>query len=162
MRLALAAALFASACVADHHDDQPQPVIQRRACVADVSLDGSSLSSAPTVLGPYNLDRDGITLCLHLDATQNKQYAHLGVATEYATGNTSPFVTSLQDEVFTTLQDSWDVTVDSEVDTEAPRTFANLEWNAPLQVETDAMLWIRARAGAKQTVVSVSFEEPLE
>jgi len=63
----------------------------------------------------------------------------------------------LQDTAFGILQDSWDVSI-GEAD---PTTFSNLEWNAPLHVVTDAMLWI-ARDQAASSAFTISLIEPLE
>lgn len=147
MRWLVAGALFANACVTDHHD-LDQPIVQPRTCVEDVSLDGATSAQA-TVLGPYNLDRNGVTVCLHMDASRNLAAAHLVVESDAAVS------TTLQDEGFSTLQESWDVAL-------ASGAFQNLEWNAPLHVETDAMLWIHARGPTARTAVSISFQEPFE
>ncbi|MFT3699145.1 MAG: hypothetical protein QM831_38720 [Kofleriaceae bacterium] len=143
MRWLLALALLANACVTDHHD-LDQPIIQPRTCVEDVSLDGATSATA-TVLGPYTIDRNGLTVCLHLDATKNLNAAHLMVENDIAAAST------LQDEGYSTLQESWDV-----------GSFENLEWNAPLHLDTDAMLWIHARGPTTRSSISISFQEPFE
>jgi hypothetical protein len=162
MKFVVGLALIAgstAACVTDHHSDpDPAPIVQPHTCVADVTLDGSTGNAQPTLVGPLTLDQNGQTICLHLDATQNLAAAHFAAETDSQTGMVSAFATVLQDDNFAVLQDSWDVTVD----TSQPRTFANLEWNAPLHVQTDAMLWIHARGQASSTMVSVALFEPLE
>ena len=164
MRLLVGLTLLAGGCVVDHPADptpDPQPAVQPHACIADITLDGSGGSSTPTQLGPLVLDADGASVCLHLDATQNLVAAHFAAQTEYQAGMASAFTTVLQDTSFLTLQDGWDVTVDDN----APRTFANLEWNAPLHEMTDAVLWIRASApatGTATTTLSLSLFEPFE
>jgi len=147
------------ACVVDHHaDPDPAPIVQPHSCVADVTLDGSTGSSQPTLVGPLVLDRSGLTICVHLDASRNQVAAHFGAETDTQVGNASAFATVLQDDGFATLQDGWDVTYDSS----QPHTFANLEWNAPLHVVTDTMLWVHARDQVASTMVSLSLFEPLE
>ena len=162
MRFVVGLALIAgsaTACVTDHHSDpDPAPIIQPHTCIADVTLDGSTGTASPTQLGPFILDRNGVTVCLHLDATQNFAAAHFAAETTSNSGTTSPFTTVLEDDNFVTLQEGWDVTFDST----SPTTFANLEWNAPLHIETDAMLWIHARGQAASTMVNVALFEPLE
>ncbi|MEO8846853.1 MAG: hypothetical protein ABI591_24170 [Kofleriaceae bacterium] len=162
MRFVVGLALIAgstAACVADHHGDpDPAPIVQPHTCGTDVTLDGSTGSAQPTQIGPLTLDQNGQTICLHLDATQNVAAAHFSATTDAQPGMVSAFATALQDDDFAILQDSWDVTVD----TSQPQTFANLEWNAPLHVQTDAMLWIHARGQAASTMVSVALFEPLE
>ena len=64
----------------------------------------------------------------------------------------------LEDTDGTVLQDSWDVSVGNS-DT---RTFANLEWNAPLHVVTETQLWLHAREQTATTTISVSLFEPFE
>jgi hypothetical protein len=159
--------LFAScliglgACVVDHHNDpDPAPAVQPHSCVADVTLDGSTGNARPTQLGPFTLDRNGVTLCLHLDATQNQVAAHFAAESDMQPGISSSFATVLQDPTFSALQDSWEVTY-GDAD---PHTFANLEWNAPLHAVTDAMLWIHARdqATSPTTMISVALFEPFE
>ena len=162
MRFVVGLALVAGStagCVTDHHSDpDPAPIVQPHSCIADVTLDGSTGTPQPTRVGPLTLDQNGLTICLHLDATQNLGAAHFAAETDAQNGTASAFTTVLQDDSFATLQDSWDVTVDSS----QPHTFANLEWNAPLHVQTDAMLWIRTRGQASSTMVSVALFEPLE
>jgi hypothetical protein len=84
--------------------------------------------------------------------------AHFAAQTDQQIGSSSAFEVVLQDDSFVNLQDGWDVTVDST----QPKTFANLEWNAPLHVQTDAMLWIHARSQASSTMVYVALFEPFE
>ena len=162
MRFVVGLALVAgstAACVTDHHSDpDPAPIVQPHSCIADVTLDGSTGTAQPTHVGPLTLDQNGLTICLHLDATQNLGAAHFAAETDAQNGMASAFTTVLQDDNFATLQDSWDVTVDSS----QPHTFANLEWNAPLHVQTDAMLWIHTRGQASSTMVSIALFEPLE
>jgi hypothetical protein len=159
MRMVLALALLAGGCVVEHHQDPPSdPPVQPRTCVADITLDGSTGSAAPTKLAAMLVDGNGASVCLHLDATHNLVAAHFAAATDYLPGTTSTFATVLEDASFQTLQQGWDVTVD---DT-PPRTFANLEWNAPLHEMTDAVLWIRAAAAPTSTSISVALFEPLE
>ena len=156
MRFVLATLLILGACVVDHSSDPgPSIAIQPRTCVADVTLDGSAGNAQPTQLGPYAVDRNGITICLHLDATQNQIAAHFAAETDSQTGSVSSFATLLEDPSYAPLQDSWDVQVDS-------RTFSNLEWNAPLQAVTDAVLWVHARDQSSTTTIAVSLFEPLE
>ena len=159
MRILLGLVIASGACVVDHHADlDPAPIVQPHSCVADVTLDGSTGSSQPTLVGPLVLDHSGLTVCLHLDATHNQVAAHFGAETDRQVGSASAFVTVLQDDGFATLQDGWDVTFDST----QPQTFANLEWNAPLHVVTDAMLWVHARDQSASTMISLSLFEPLE
>jgi hypothetical protein len=174
--------LMSGACVVDHHNDpDPAPAVQPHSCVADVTLassaspgeaappnggvglnDGSTGNARPTQVGPFVLDRNGVTLCLHLDATQNQVAAHFAAESDMQPGSSSLVATVLEDASYSVLQDSWDVTFD-DVD---PHTFANLEWNAPLHAVTDAMLWIHARdqatPAAPPTMISVALFEPLE
>lgn len=155
--------LVSGACVVDHHNDpNPAPAIQPHNCVADVTLDGATGNARPTQVGPVTLDRNGVTLCLHLDATQNQVAAHFVAESDMQPGSSSPVTTVLQDASYSVLQDSWDVTLDDA----DPHTFANLEWNAPLHNVTDAMLWIHARDQASPasptTMISVALFEPLE
>ena len=159
MKVVCIALLFAGACVVDHHSDpDPQPSTQPRSCTADIMLDGSTGNAQGTLAGPFSLDRNGITLCLHLDATQNQVAAHFVAETARETGSTSSFATVLEDMDGTVLQDSWDVSYDNA----NPQTFANLEWNAPLQVVTETQLWVHAREQAATTTVSLSLFEPFE
>ncbi len=159
----LALAVLFGGCIVEHHQDpvvdpDPTPVAQPRICVADVTLDGSSGSSAPTTIGPFTLDSNGVNVCLHLDATHNLVAAHFGAETQYASGTTSPFSATLEDPTYAPLQDGWDVTVDGT----PPHTMTNLEWDAPLHQMTDAMLWVRAQGASASTQVALSLFEPLE
>jgi hypothetical protein len=162
MKFVVGLALIAggtAACVTDHHGDpDPAPIVQPHTCSTDVTLDGSTGNAQPTLIGPLTLDQTGQTICLHLDATRNLAAAHFSATTDDQLGMVSAFATALQDDNFALLQDSWDVTVGNS----QPRTFANLEWNAPLHVQTDAMLWIHARGQASSTMVAVALFEPLE
>jgi hypothetical protein len=159
MRAVCLALLVTGACVVDHHSDpDPQPSTQPLSCSADILLDGSTGNAQGTLAGPFVLDRNGITLCLHLDATQNQVAAHFAAETANENGATSSFVTVLEDSDGTVLQDSWDVSVGNS-DT---RTFANLEWNAPLHVVTETQLWLHAREQTAPTTISLSLFEPLE
>ncbi|MEO6776705.1 MAG: hypothetical protein ABI467_27435 [Kofleriaceae bacterium] len=159
MKLVWLSLLLAGACVVDHsNDSDPPPSTQPRTCVADITLDGSTGNAQGTLAGPFTLDRTGVTLCLHLDATQNQVAAHFAAETEKQAGNASPFATVLEDLDGTVLQDSWDVSIGNT----DPQTFANLEWNAPLHVVTDAQLWLHARDQSTKTTISVSLFEPLE
>jgi len=159
MRFVFGALLFAGACVVDHHSEpDPTPVTQPRTCVADITLDGSTGSAQGTLAGPFALDRNGVTLCLHLDATQNLVAAHFAAETDKQAGNASSFATVLEDMDGAVLQDSWDVSYDNA----QPQTFANLEWNAPLHVVTDTQLWLHAHEQTGSTMVALSLFEPLE
>jgi len=159
MKVVCIALLFAGACVVDHHSDpDPQPSTQPRSCTADIMLDGSTGNAQGTLAGPFSLDRNGITLCLHLDATQNQVAAHFAAETAKETGSTSSFATVLEDMDGTVLQDSWDVSYDNT----NPQTFANLEWNAPLKTVTETQLWVHAREQTMTTTVSLSLFEPFE
>ena len=157
MRLVIVLALL-TGCIVDHHapPPDPQPAVQPRTCIADLTLDGS-VGSTPVTL-PLVLDTNGTNVCLHLDATKNLVAAHFAASTEYQTGPSSAFTIVLEDASYATLQDGWDVIVD---DT-PPRSFANLEWNAPLHQTTDAILWIRAAVATTATSVNVSLFEPFE
>lgn len=156
MRILAALLALCGACVVDQHSElDPAPVVQPRSCSAELTLD----ASAPSVqLGPYTLDRNGMTVCLHLDATQYLQAAHFITESDYHAGSASAVASVLQDTSFVALQDSWDVSV-SEAD---QRTFSNLEWIAPLHVVTDGMLWIHARDQAASSSFTVSLIEPYE
>jgi hypothetical protein len=159
MKAVCVALLLAGACVVDHHSDPgPTPSTQPRTCTADVLLDGSTGNAQGTLAGPFALDRNGITLCLHLDATQNQVAAHFVATTAKESGGTSSFSTVLEDMDGTVLQDSWDVSYDNT----SPQVFANLEWNAPLQVVTETQLWVHAREQTTNTTVSISLFEPFE
>lgn len=159
MKIAIALIAGASTgCVTDHKSDpDPAPILQPHSCIADVTLDGATGSSLPSSIGPLTLDHNGATICLHLDATLNLAAAHFAAQTDQQAGSTSPFELVLQDDSFVNLQDGWDVTVGAQ-----PKTFANLEWNAPLHVQTDAMLWIHARSQPTSTMVYVALFEPYE
>jgi len=147
------------ACVVEHHKDPaPAPPVQPRTCISDITLDGSTGAATPTKLGPLALDQNGVSVCLHLDATRNLVAAHFSATTDRETGTTSSFATVLEDAAFATLQDGWDVTFGNT----APLTFENLEWNAPLHVMTDAVLWVRAPSGAGTTTIDVALFEPFE
>jgi hypothetical protein len=159
MRMVLGLALLAGGCVADHQPDvmaDPQPAVQPRTCSSDITLDGST-GSSPTKLALV-LDTNGTSVCLHLDATHNLVSAHFAASTEFMPGASSPFTSVLQDGSFATLQDGWDVTVDDS----PPRTFSNLEWNAPLHETTDAVLWIRSHGATTTTTLNLSLFEPFE
>lgn len=159
MKVVCFALLFAGACVVDHQSDPDvQPSTQPRTCSADITLDGSSGNAQGTLAGPFSLDRNGVTLCLHLDATRNQVAAHFVAETAKQTGATSSFATVLEDMDGNVLQDSWDVSYDNA----NPQTFANLEWNAPLHAMTEAQLWVHAREQTAPTTISLSLFEPLE
>lgn len=159
MKVVCVALLFAGACVVDHHSEpDPQPSTQPRTCTADITLDGSTGNAQGTLAGPFALDRNGVVLCLHLDATQNQVAAHFVAETAKETGSTSSFATVLEAMDGSVLQDSWDVSYDST----NPQAFANLEWNAPLQAMTEAQLWVHAREQTATTTVSLSLFEPFE
>ena len=110
------------------------------------------------MIGPASYDSNGTSVCLHLDATHNLVAAHFAANTDYTPGTVSSFTTTLLDTRRATLQDGWDVTVGAA----DPQTFANLEWNAPLHVVTDAVLWVRAPNAPTTTTISVALFEPLE
>lgn len=159
MRFLACSLLFAGACVVDHHSDpDPGPAVQPRTCTADITLDGAAGSPQGTLAGPFALDRNGVTLCLHLDASHNQVAAHFAAETDKQPGTASSFTTVLEDMDGSALQDSWDVSFDNT----NPQTFANLEWNAPLHVVTDAQLWLHARDQNATTTVSLSLFEPFE
>ena len=109
-------------------------------------------------VGPFALDTNGVSVCLHLDATHNVGAAHFAAETQYASGTVSAFAATLEDLTYTALQDGWDVTVDDN----PPRTMTNLEWDAPLHQVTDAVLWVRAQDTTTSTPISLSLFEPLE
>ena len=162
MRMVLLA-LVAGGCVVEHHQEpSADPPVQPRTCTADITLDGSAAGggagAGSTRLGPMQLDSSGASICLHLDATSNLIAAHFMSSTDAMPGSMSPFAVVLQDTSFATLQDGWDVTVGQT----SPATFENLEWNAPLHVVTDAVLWVRASNEARTTSISVALFEPLE
>jgi hypothetical protein len=159
MKVVWIALLLAGACVVDHSSDpDPQPSTQPRTCTADITLDGATGNAQSTLAGPFTLDRNGVTLCLHLDATQNLVAAHFAAETDKQTGIASSFSTVLEDMDGAALQDSWDVSYDNE----NPQTFANLEWNAPLHVVTETQLWLHARDQSATTTVALSLFEPFE
>ncbi len=156
MRVLGALLAMCGACVVDHHaETDPAPAVQARTCVADLSLDSGNPSAQ---VGPFALDRNGVTICLHLDATQYLQAAHFAAASDRSPGAASPVMSILQDSTFVALQDSWDVSV-GQAET---RTFANLEWNAPLHAVTETMLWLRARDQVASSAFTISLIEPLE
>jgi hypothetical protein len=156
MRMVLLA-LVAGGCVVEHHQEpSADPPVQPRTCAADLTLDGAGTGS--TKLGPMQLDTSGTSICLHLDATNNRIAAHFMSSTDSMPGSTSPFAAVLQDASFATLQDGWDVTVGET----APATFENLEWNAPLHAVTDTVLWVHATGDARTTSISVALFEPFE
>jgi hypothetical protein len=133
--------------------------VQPRTCASDLTLDGSS-GTGSTQLGPMQLDASGTSICVHLDATNNHVAAHFMASTDSMPGSTSPFATVLEDASFATLQDGWDVTVGET----SPATFENLEWNAPLHVVTDTVLWVHATyaTDTRTTSISVALFEPLD
>jgi hypothetical protein len=153
MRILAALLALCGACVVDQHSElDPAPVVQPRSCSAELTLD----AAAPTVqIGPYTLDRNGMTVCLHLDATQYLQAAHFVTESDYRAGAASSVASVLQDSSFVALQDSWDVSL-------GESTFSNLEWIAPLHVVTDGMLWVHARDQAATSSFTVSLIEPYE
>jgi hypothetical protein len=157
---ALVAAL-AVGCVVDHAPDPTMTtpmVVEPLACSADISLDGAAHVSG-TPIGPLSLDSTGTVICLHLDATQNIQGAHFVAASGNVVGDVSGLATTLQDPDHSMLVDGWDVSFD----TASPKTYQNLEWNAPLHEVTDAVLWLRASASPVANVTfEVSLFEPLE
>jgi len=156
MKAAPALIALLGACVVDHHSElDPAPVVQLHNCIAYITLDSNATSLQ---VGPYALDPNGVTVCLHLDATQYFQAAHFATESDRQAGSASSVASVLQDGAFGTLQDSWDVSI-GEAD---PTTFSNLEWNAPLHVVTDVMLWIHARDHAASSSFTVSLIEPLE
>jgi hypothetical protein len=156
MRVLAALLALCGACVTEQHSEpDPAPTVQPRSCSAEIQLD----AGAPSVqLGPYTLDRNGMTVCLRLDATQYLQAAHFATASDYQAGSESSVASVLQDMSFVALQDSWDVSI-GEPD---PHTFSNLEWNAPLHSVTDAMLWLHARDQAASSSFKISLFEPYE
>ncbi len=144
------------ACVVDHHaETDPAPVVQARTCIAEVTLDVSVTS---VQVGPFALDRNGVTVCLHLDASQYVQAAHFATESAVQSGAASAVASVLQDTSFVALQDSWDVSFGEP----EMHTFSNLEWNAPLHVVTEAMLWLHARDQATSSAFTISLIEPLE
>lgn len=153
MRIVAASLALCGACVTEQHSEpDPAPAVQPRSCSAELTLE----SSAPSVqLGPYTLDRNGMTLCIHLDATQYLQAAHFVTESDYHAGPASSVASMLQDTSFVALQDSWDVSI-------GESTFSNLEWIAPLHVVTDGILWIHARDQAATSSFTVSLIEPYE
>ncbi len=156
MRAVAASIALLGACVVDHHaESDPAPVVQARNCIADITLDSTATSLQ---VGPYALDPNGVTVCLHLDASLYLQAAHFATESDHQTGSASSVASVLQDSTFGTLQDSWDVSV-GEAD---PTTFSNLEWNAPLHVVTDTMLWLHARDQAASSAFTISLIEPLD
>ena len=151
-------ALVAGGCVVEHHQEpSADPPVQPRTCASELTLDGAN-GTGSAQLGPMQLDASGTSICLHLDATNNHVAAHFMSSTDSMPGATSPFAAVLEDAGFATLQDGWDVTVGET----APATFENLEWNAPLHVVTDTVLWVHATGEARTTSISVALFEPLE
>jgi hypothetical protein len=161
MRMLLGVVMLFGACVVEHHQGpniEPTTPVQPRTCTTDTTLDGSTGAATPTKIGPVALDQNGISVCLHLDATHNLVAAHFSATTDRESGaTTSSFATTLEDASFARLVDGWDVTFGSA----PPVTFENLEWNAPLHATTDAVLWVRAPSGGT-TTVEVALFEPFE
>src|SRR3569832_90399 len=141
MKVVCVALLFAGACVVDHHSEpDPQPSTQPRTCTADITLDGSTGNAQGTLAGPFALDRNGVVLCLHLDATQNQVAAHFVAETAKETGSTSSFATVLEAMDGSVLQDSWDVSYDSTT----PQAFVFFVWFVSLLVLSVVLLWVFA------------------
>src|SRR3569832_1226181 len=108
MKVVCVALLFASACLVDPHSEpDPQPSTQPRTCTADITLDGSTGNAQGTLAGPFALDRNGVVLCLHLDATQNQVAAHFVAKSSKVSGCTSSFATVLEAMVDSKLLDCW-------------------------------------------------------
>jgi hypothetical protein len=153
-RCGLALLVAVAGCVVDRHAD-PAPVTEPRTCTVDVVL----ASDGPPTSIRVALDAPGATVCLHLDATHATTTAHFIAASGIVTGDTSGVVAVLQDPDRVTLQDGWDVTPDDE---EAPRTYANLEWNAPAHELTEAVLWVRAPQYPVVATLQLSLFEPVQ
>src|ERR1041385_6447447 len=112
MRMLLGVALLLGACVVEHHDGgstvTPPPPVQPRICTSDITLDGAAGSATPTTIGPIALDQNGISVCLHLDATRNLVAAHFAAKTDRESGTTaSSFLTTLEDASFAPIVDGW-------------------------------------------------------
>jgi hypothetical protein len=155
--LALVVAGCVAGCVVDRHAD-PAPVTEPRTCTVDVVL----TSDGPPTAVPLTLDAPGATVCLHLDATHATTAAHFTAATGIVFGETSGVVAVLQDPDRITLQDGWDVTPEDADDEAAPRTYANLEWNAPAHELTEAVLWLRAPQYSVPATLQLSLFEPAQ
>jgi hypothetical protein len=124
---------------------------------AHVALDGSTGSSTPTVAGPWTL---GVTtLCLHLDASQNR-YAHFMAGTKSEPGTTSSFSMTLADpSTGTTVVSGWDVSI-GQTDT---TTYENLELPIDGGTVRDLLLQITAHPGTQaETPLSLALFERLE
>lgn len=162
MRAALVAILFLTACATDGEKatppDAPGTTELPAGCDYELSLDGRGDNATQDSVGPVAVDAVGKKVCLHLDATNNIRIAHFSAGTEYADGTTSPFLLSLHDMQGATLREGWDVTV-GQTD---PKTFENLEWDAPLGQITDAVVWVRARDASATSTFGFALFEPFE
>jgi hypothetical protein len=152
--LVLAGLAGAAGCVVDRHAE-PALVTEPRTCSADLVL---ASDGAPAML-PLALDATGATVCLHLDATRAVGAAHFVASTAPVPGESSGLVAVLQDTERGTLQDGWDVTPE---DDDAVRTYANLEWNAPVRELTEAVLWLRAPQPPVAATLQLALFEPGE
>jgi hypothetical protein len=112
---------------------------------------------APTPVGPLALDNNGVSLCVHLDATQLTR-AHFAASTDQHVGATSGFAVALQHTDFTSILDGWDVTFGDA----PPQTFQELEWGPPVGTTTDVVLWVHAAGTAATTTVTLDLFDPLE
>ncbi len=143
-------------CASEHASGPPSPVVQPNACAQSVTLVGGT-TSAPTPVGPLQLDTSGANLCVRLDATQLSR-AHFMASTDQRAGTTSGFDATLQHTDYTTIVDGWDVSV-GETQTQ---TFLNVEWSPPAGQTTDVVVWVRAAEAPAPATIQLDLFDPLE
>jgi hypothetical protein len=139
--------------------DAPAAVVHPPACAQTITLAPTSAGlPARATIGPLAIDATGIAVCLQLDATALGR-AHLMAGTAWESGTASSFAATLAragDHV--TIQNGWDVTVDST----PPRTMSNLEWSPPAGQVTSTIFWVRARGAAATTTIDMGLFDPLD
>lgn len=132
------------------------------ACRDSVRLYGMDDTTGRVTIGPIDLDAQGVTYCLTLDATDNLVVAHFGASTDHEQAATSSFEIALFDAQDQLLQDGWDVTFGGS----PPTSFGNLEYGVTKGTVLEAKLVVRMKPSCViatvSTRLSMDLFEPYE
>lgn len=146
--------------------DAAAQVTPPEGCDEEVTLapESAGLPASDSV-GPFDVDQDGVDICLHLDGTAIGRN-HFMSQSDQEQGEVSSYQLLLIDHDGNVLREGWDVSFG----VEDPSTFANVEWApwgpevAPEDHLADVVLRARTKtdAPAPPTRIDVALFDPLE
>lgn len=144
-------------------DAPPVAPVMPGTCRESVRLYGMDDTTGGVTIGPIDVDAEGVTYCLTLDATDNLVVGHFGASTDREQSATSSFDIALFDADDHLLQAGWDVTFGSS----PPTTFGNLEYGVTKGTVLEGKLVIRMKpscvvAATVSTRLAMDLIEPYE